>query len=95
MFLHVTKAKYLRDFQIEVNFNDGRQGTVDLTDTLQGPMFEPLKDVSLFAQLSLDGELETIVWPNGADLAPEYLYFRAFEQEPELQASFKEWGYIG
>lgn len=66
----------------------------DLTDALKGPMFEPLKEKSAFSTLTVDDELETITWPNGADLAPEYLYFQAFKREPELQAQFKEWGYI-
>jgi hypothetical protein len=37
-------------------------------------MFEPLQDESLFSQLRFDPEADTIVWPNGADLAPEYLH---------------------
>jgi hypothetical protein len=52
------------------------------------------KDKSFFAQVRVDKELETITWPNGADFAPEYLYFQAFKNEPELQGKFKEWGYI-
>jgi hypothetical protein len=37
-------------------------------------VFEPLKDLTLFSQAKLDKELATVVWPNGADLAPEFLY---------------------
>lgn len=37
---------------------------------LEGPIFEPLKNVQLFRRLRLDPELRTVVWPNGADLAP-------------------------
>ena len=56
-------------------------------------MPESLKDKKLFAQLRVDDELSTIVWPNGADLAPESVYFRAFRDAPELQEQFKKWGY--
>ena len=94
MFLHVTEAKYLGSFRVEVYFNDGRKGVVDLSDTLKGPVFAPLKDESFFAQLKVDKELDTISWPNGADLAPEYLYFKAFRNEPRLHEKFREWGYI-
>ena len=94
MFLHVTNAKYLSGYKVQVSFNDGRSGVVDLSDALQGPVFEPLKDKSAFSKLTVDKELDTISWPNGADLAPEYLYFKAFKDEPALQEQFKEWGYI-
>jgi hypothetical protein len=93
MFLHVTEAKYLEGFRVELSFNDGRRGIADLSETLHGPVFEPLRDESLFARLKVDEELETVVWPNGADLAPEYLYYQAFKQDPELQGRFSEWGY--
>lgn len=43
MFLHVTKAKYLTDYKVEVTFNTGRKGIADLSDALKGAMFEHLK----------------------------------------------------
>jgi hypothetical protein len=94
MFLHITNARYLEDYKVEVSFNDGRKGVADLADALKGSMFEPLKNKSLFSRLVVDKELDTIVWSNGADLAPEYIYFQAFKKEPELQSQFKQWGYI-
>ncbi|MCL0078638.1 DUF2442 domain-containing protein [Dehalococcoidia bacterium] len=94
MFLHVTDAKYIEDYRVEISFNDGRNGVADLSDALKGSVFGPLREKSVFSRLKLDKELGTIVWPNGADLAPEYIYFQAFKGEPELQTQFKEWGYI-
>jgi hypothetical protein len=94
MRLHITKATYLKDYTVNVAFSNGKQGTVDLRDALRGPMFEVLRDKAMFAGLRVDDELETIVWPNGADLAPEYVYFRAFRDEPSLQEQFVRWGYI-
>ena len=96
MILHVTKAIYIGDYKIEVSFNDGRKGVADLSDALEGPVFELLKDKAIFSQLKVDEVLETITWPNGVDLAPEYIYFQALKSkaEPELQAKFREWGYI-
>ncbi len=95
MILHITEAKYLKDYKIQVAFNDGREGVADLSDVLYGPVFNPLKDKKLFAQVSVDEEMSTITWPNGADLAPESVYFRAFKDVPELQTQFKKWGYKG
>lgn len=94
MLLHVTEARYIEGYKIEVSFDDGRKGIADLSGALKGPVFEPLKDMSVFSQLRIDDELETVVWPNGADLAPEYIYFQAFRNTPELQEQFKQWGYI-
>ena len=66
----------------------------DLSDALKGAMFEPLKNKSAFLRLIVDKELDTIVWSNGADLAPEYIYFQAFKNDPGLQPQFKQWGYL-
>ncbi len=94
MFLHITEAKYVEDYKLEVLFNNGQKGIADLSDALNGPMFEVLKNKSEFLSFTVDDELETIAWPNGADLAPEYIYYQAFKNEPKLQLKFKEWGYI-
>lgn len=94
MILHVTDAKYLENYKVEVAFNDGRKGIADLSDILRGPVFEILKDKSIFSQLKVDKTLETITWPNGADLAPEYVYFKAFTNDIQLQNKFEEWGYL-
>lgn len=73
MLPRITAARYLRDYTLWLRFSDGAEGDVDLAGELHGPMFEPLRDKALFAQLQLHPELRTVVWPNGADLAPEFL----------------------
>ena len=59
------------------HFSDGLVGEMDLLPELYGEVFEPLRDPAFFAQVRVDPELGTIVWPNGADFSPEYLYRRA------------------
>ena len=84
MILHVTEAKYERDYVIRLKFNDGAEGFVDLSAELYGEMFEPLRDLQRFRAFKVDPELRTIVWDNGADFAPEFLYERllvAIEQK--------------
>ncbi len=71
----VTGARYLHDYVFEVTFADGFSHEVDLKDQLFGEVFEPLRDVALFRQLRYDPECRTVVWPNGADLAPEFLRY--------------------
>lgn len=71
--LHIKSVKYISDFKIYVAFDDGTEGQVDLKGHLEGPIFEPLKDKEFFSKVTVDPELETIVWPNGADLAPEFV----------------------
>lgn len=72
--LWVTDAKYAGDYRVWLAFNDGTSGEVDLSGRLHGEVFEPLKDLKLFGQVRFDPDMDTIVWPNGADLAPEYLH---------------------
>ncbi len=70
----ITKATYIRDYQLELEFNDGSSGIVDLTNELNKPIFQPLKDINYFKNFKLNSW--TITWDNGADFAPEFLYER-------------------
>lgn len=74
MLPKLQEAKYQGGYRIWLKFADGIEGEIDLEKELWGEMFEPLKDKNYFSQLSLNGEFEIIVWPNGADFAPEFLY---------------------
>lgn len=74
MFLHVREARYVRDFVLWLRFNNGAEGEIDLEAELEGGVFGPLKDIREFQNFRVDPELETVVWDNGADLAPEFLY---------------------
>lgn len=73
MIPRIVDARYDSNFTIWLKFADGAAVKVDLANELERPIFEPLKNVQLFRRLRLDPELRTVVWPNGADLAPEFL----------------------
>ena len=94
MFLHVTDVRYMDDWKLELRFNDGRKGIADLAGELTGPVFSPLRDTGLFSKVKLDHDSGTIRWPNGADLAPEYLYFLAFRDDANHASLFSAWGYV-
>ena len=72
MFIEVVKAEYLDGYKVMLWFNNGETKIVDLSDSLNGPVFAPLKDVEYFKRFSI--KFNTIEWKNGADFAPEYLY---------------------
>lgn len=73
MLVHVVEARYQGGFRVWLRFDDGLDGEVDLGSELDGEVFEPLRDPDYFARFTVD---ETLVWPNGADFAPEYLHQR-------------------
>jgi hypothetical protein len=69
----VESVKVLRPYVIVVRFADGECREVDLEPLLTGRVFEPLRDEAEFARVTVDAELGTVVWPNGADISPEFL----------------------
>lgn len=73
MFLHTTHVEPRSGHRLFLRFNNGVSGEVDLSGDLWGEMFEPLKDAALFATARHDEIMQTVVWANGSDLAPEYL----------------------
>jgi hypothetical protein len=92
--ISILNADYVGSYMLRLSFNDGRTGTVDLRDVIcDDPrgIFAPLRDLDRFRQFKV--EFDTVCWPENLDLAPEYLYFRAFKDLPELKERFKQWGY--
>jgi hypothetical protein len=68
----VIHAEHRGGFRLHVVFNDASENTIDFEPWLDGPIFEPLRDPQYFQRFFVDGG--TVVWPNGADIAPETLY---------------------
>ena len=73
MFPHIIEACYVTGHTVWLRFSDGAEGEVDLSNELYGPIFESLRNVEVFRQFTVHPELRTLVWPNGADFAPEFL----------------------
>lgn len=71
---HVTHVEVVDDHRLHLSFEDGVEGELDFANRDWRGVFEPLRDPSYFKLVEVDPELGTIVWPNGADLAPETLH---------------------
>ena len=92
--LSVVEAHYVDGFKIDLTFSDQKRGRVDLGKFIDGttiPPFKRLRDVDVFKAFAVD---YTLVWGEDLDLAPEYLYYEAFKNDPDLVPLFREWGYL-
>lgn len=69
----VVEVRVVRPYVLDVTFADGAQRRIDVEPVLHGEMFWSLLDADFFSQAAMDSELGTVVWPNGADLSPEFL----------------------
>ena len=82
MIVHVTQVKVVGPHSLYLEFDNGICKQVNLRRELFGQVFEPLRDPTCFAQAYLDPDARTVTWPNGADLAPDFL----LSLEPETVA---------
>ncbi len=74
MILRILAAEACGQHRLQLSFNDGTRAVVDVRPLLDdGPVFGPLWDATYFNQVNLDPVCGTVVWPNGADFAPEAL----------------------
>jgi hypothetical protein len=86
----------VRSFKIEgpyilrVQFDDGTERVIDFQPVLAGELFGPLRDLAVFNQVSIDSEVHTLVWPNGADFDPATLHDWP-EHREALAARARQW----
>ena len=75
MLIDVAEARAVENHRLYVRFVDGVEGEIDLDAFVRWEgIFAPLRDPARFAEVRVDVELGTVVWPNGADLDPDVLY---------------------
>ena len=75
MLYDVVNAKYIRDYQLDLEFENGQAGVVDFRSYLErGGIFSKWKNLDFFKQFSVSKDLGTIVWGDEIDIAPETLY---------------------
>lgn len=70
---------HISDYKLLLLFDDDSTRLVDLAGELDGEIFEPLKDIDYFRRVRVHPDLATIVWENGADMCPDFLYRNSVE----------------
>ena len=86
--MHFVKdVKYISEYKVALTFEDTSVHIVDLASHLDGEIFEPLKDINYFKTVRVNPDLDTIVWDNHVDFAPEFLYEISVPMAKEVQAA--------
>jgi hypothetical protein len=85
--VHITEVEALGEHRLRLCFEDGARGELDFSKEVWRGIFAPLADPGYFASVELDEELGTIVWPNGADFAPETLHRWVTEERGSTAAA--------
>ncbi|MDR3625168.1 MAG: DUF2442 domain-containing protein [Chlamydiales bacterium] len=73
----VKKAKYLKNYEVLIEFTDQKSKVIDFEkalDGFRGPIFQPLKDLNYFKTFKISDGIATLEWENGADVSPNFLY---------------------
>ena len=70
----VTDVQRVGPFELRVRFDDDTEQRIDFQPVLRGELYGPMRDPAMFAQVSIDPAVHTLVWPNGADFDPATLH---------------------
>ena len=77
-------------YSLTLRFEDGSEQRIDFRPVLEGEVFGPLQDLSVFNSVEIDPTFGTLQWPNGADFDPETLHDWPKYRE-ELTAMARRW----
>jgi len=86
----VTAFQKIAPFTLTIQFEDGTSQTINFRPVLEGALYGPLQDPTLFSKVQIDPEVHTLVWPNGADFDPAILHNWP-ESEPAFRALAARW----
>jgi len=70
----VTSFQFVAPYTLRVQFDDQTEQVINFEPVLAGELYRPLRDLSLFNQVQIDPEVQTLAWPNGADFDPATLH---------------------
>jgi hypothetical protein len=86
----IIAVECLPPYSLRLRFNDGLSRIIDFEGILEGELYGPLRAPEMFAQVALDPEIHTVVWPCGADFDPATLHDWP-EHEAAFRAMAKRW----
>lgn len=70
----VVHFEIVAPYILRVRFDDDTVQTINFEPALGGELYAPLRDSKLFNRVSIDPDVRTLVWPNGADFDPATLH---------------------
>ena len=71
---YITHVQYDSGYTLLLTFEDRTVRRADLESHLDGEVFESLKNLHEFSTAHLNQDIDTVVWENGADMSPDFLY---------------------
>lgn len=86
----VTGFKIAGPYRLEIAFSDGLVRTIDFRSVLEGELYGALRDLNRFNAVSIDADVHTVVWPNGADFDPATLHDWP-DHEEQMLALARRW----
>jgi hypothetical protein len=89
----VTRFEIVAPCTVTVAFEDGTEQRINFEPVLHGAIFGALRDLTIFNAVTLDSEIGTLTWPNGADFDPATLHDWPNVCN-ELAARAREWAKV-
>ena len=78
----ISSFKVLNNYRVWLRFDDGAEGTVDLSRLVGQGVFAAWRDYAFFRQAFLAGQ-GALTWPGEVDLCPDALYLEVTGKQPE------------
>ena len=91
LIVGVTSVEIVAPYTLRIQFDDRTERTINFEPVLYGFYYAPLRDLKLFNQVRVDSEIQTLVWPNGADFDPATLHNWHNGDGADLAKRAKNW----